>query len=392
MRADKVFAVYSILVAVALGVFSTSYIPHQRGVLGFTNGQIFLVEAIYSLTLILFEVPTGFLADKYGRVRSLLYGTALWALGMGLVFWARSFPVDVLLFVIAGVGNACMTGADEAWFKDAMTAEGRNAEYAVAVSRITVYRGGALWIGGILGAACLVMFPGSQWLVAAAFIACSGLVTYLWMRGRGEVEVQHRLPEMQALHQGIKVLRRTPALRWAMVAGVLFVLYWVVHLQWAAVSFERDGVRWFLIVWTLSALGFSLGGYLTRWFRDKPVASIFLGMVLLFLVLLTFPFMGPWLMPVMLFAWRLSRGLFEPALTVFVQSRIESAYRATYGSLQSLVVRVGAFLVFLLIGLWSDIPDYLHAVRDTYFLSAAILFVGGSTLFIWFLRRRAQFS
>ncbi|MBP6944474.1 MFS transporter [Patescibacteria group bacterium] len=392
MRADKIFSVYSVFVALALGVFATSYIPHQRGILGLTNGQIFLIEAYYSLTLLLCEVPTGFLADRYGRVRSLLCGTALWAFGMGLVFWVRSFPVEAFLFIVAGVGNACMTGADEAWFKDSMGAESRDAEYEVAVSRVTVYRGAALWFGGILGVLCLVKSPGSQWLLAAAFIVCSGLVAFFWMRGRGEVQAQHRLPELQALRQGFEVLRRVPALRWAMAAGVLFGLYWVVQLQWAAVSFERDGVRWFLLTWTLSALGFSLGGYLAQRFLGKPGASILLGLALLFVVMLALPFMGPWFMPLMLFMWRCSRGLFDSALTVFVQNRIQSAYRATYGSLQSLVVRMGVFLLFLLIGWWSDIPDYLNAVRYTYLLSAAILFVGGSILFLWFLRRRAQFS
>ncbi len=389
MRADKVFASYSVLVALALGVFATSYIPYQRAI-GLTNGQIFLIEAIYSLTLIVCEVPTGFLADRYGRFRSLLCGTVLWALGMGLVFWARSFSVEVVLFLVAGVGNACITGADEAWFKDAMSADGQDAGYSLAVSKIAVYRGIALWIGGILGALCLVVFPGSQWLLAASLIACLGLVSYVWMRGRGEA--QHRLPEILAIRHGVDVLRHTPALRWAMAASVLFVLYWVVQLQWAAVSFQRDGARWFLLTWTLSSLGFSLGAYITRWFHKRGEKSIFLSIVLLFIVLLILPVAGHWLTPILLFGWRLTRGLFEPTLTIFVQSRIESAYRATYVSMQSLVTRIGAFCLFLVIGLWSDAVDYRRAVRDTYFLSAAALLMGGSLLFAWFWRRRKQFS
>ena len=52
MRAEKVFALYSTFVALAVGIFATSYIPYQRSI-GLTNGEIFFVEAIYSLSLLI---------------------------------------------------------------------------------------------------------------------------------------------------------------------------------------------------------------------------------------------------------------------------------------------------------------------------------------------------
>src|SRR6266540_526098 len=84
----KLFRAYRLL--------STSYLflpvmvgfMHQRG-LDFT--RIALLNSVYALTAIVFEVPTGALADRFGRCRAMMLGSLLMAIGCVVDFNGRDF-------------------------------------------------------------------------------------------------------------------------------------------------------------------------------------------------------------------------------------------------------------------------------------------------------------
>ena len=152
-------------------------------------------------------------------------------------------------------------------------------------------------------------------------------------------------------------------------------------------SFERDGVRWFVLAWTVSRVGLSIGGHMAGLHKMGGRRGILVSIMLLVGILVVLPFAGRWLTPIVLLAWRFSRGLFNPSMTVYVQNRIDSSYRATYGSLQSFVTRIGAFCLFAGVGLLSNRMDYQRAVNSSYFVSAATLFVGFLVLLVWSRRR-----
>src|SRR6056297_3641298 len=58
---------------------------------GLTFTQIAILEAIYNLTTVLGEIPTGYIGDRIGRRNSLLLGTALIAATLVGIGFAGSF-------------------------------------------------------------------------------------------------------------------------------------------------------------------------------------------------------------------------------------------------------------------------------------------------------------
>ncbi len=77
--------------------------------------QIGILLGIVSLTNFFFEIPTGVIADKYGRKFSALLGFSISYLAVFLMIFTDSYSVLMLLFFCHGVGFTFVSGAFDGW-------------------------------------------------------------------------------------------------------------------------------------------------------------------------------------------------------------------------------------------------------------------------------------
>lgn len=102
---------------------------------GLTLQQFAMLNAIWAVTIVVLEVPSGALADQLGRRRLVIASAVLMVLEMAcLVFMPRhggalTFWCFVLNRVLSGAAEACASGADEALTYDSLPADGREAEW-----------------------------------------------------------------------------------------------------------------------------------------------------------------------------------------------------------------------------------------------------------------------
>lgn len=104
---------------------------------GLTYSQIFILYTILVVSMFLFEVPTGFIGDRFGRKASILVGLIGWVIyGTGLLF-AHSFWAFAALFVLFGFNCTCASGSDEALIYDSLKQEKKEGEMKKHMSIIT---------------------------------------------------------------------------------------------------------------------------------------------------------------------------------------------------------------------------------------------------------------
>lgn len=136
---------------------------------GLNLAQIGLVEGIYHATSILFEIPSGAVADLLGRKKSMVLSRICIAVSCMIMLFARSFWFFALSFAVQALGNNLNSGSEEALVYDSMKAAGQEARYMRVCGRlnmiIEVSQGIATVAGGILAefsyfwcySACLVI-------------------------------------------------------------------------------------------------------------------------------------------------------------------------------------------------------------------------------------------
>src|SRR5919106_2579887 len=95
---------------------------------GLSNGQAFAANAFFTAGLVIFEVPTGVVADVRGRRFSYLLGTLTLTLStlLYLLMWRLSAPfwAWALASALLGLGFTFFSGAVQAWLVDALRATG----------------------------------------------------------------------------------------------------------------------------------------------------------------------------------------------------------------------------------------------------------------------------
>ena len=80
--------------------------------------RLVLLGTALEVAVLIFEVPTGVLADTYGRRRSVIMGFLLMGSGFALEGAIPTFAAVLAAQAVWGVGYTFISGALEAWIAD----------------------------------------------------------------------------------------------------------------------------------------------------------------------------------------------------------------------------------------------------------------------------------
>ena len=93
------------------------YVLYFLGI-GLSFLQISLISGIRSAVAIIFEIPTGVIADKYGRKNSVIFGYLFTAVSLALIPLSNNFYIIAAIFAIDAFFETFINGADRAWAVD----------------------------------------------------------------------------------------------------------------------------------------------------------------------------------------------------------------------------------------------------------------------------------
>ena len=151
--------------------------------------EAFIANAAFTAGMVIFEIPTGVIADASGRRRSFLLSAATLAIGtLGYVFAAASgggLASFVVASLVLGLGFCFYSGAVEAWLVDALSASDYHGQLDRVFSRGSMVSGGAQIIGSIAGGLLATISLYVPYLVRTALLAAVFVVGLLAMHDIG---------------------------------------------------------------------------------------------------------------------------------------------------------------------------------------------------------------
>lgn len=188
-------------------------VPFFRDWGGLSFSQILLLNAWFMTWCFLLEVPTGAVADRFGRKGSVVSGAALSA-GAALLYASTPrYELFLLAELVFALSYALVSGADEALVVDSLAASGRAADTQRAISRLESSKLGGILLGGLAGSGIADAFGLRAPMLAQAAPAAIAAVVALTL-----VEPPHERAARAGsyrgqLLRGITALRERPALR-----------------------------------------------------------------------------------------------------------------------------------------------------------------------------------
>ena len=196
-------------------LISAVFVPFFTQWGGLTYLAMFLLESWFMLACFLLEVPTGTVADRFGRKVSVALGCLVLA-GASLLFAsAPSLVVFVLGETLFAVALTLLSGADEALVYDSLKTLGRESEATRVVARLEAFK-----LAGILGGAVLGSLAAARYGLRAPMLLQSipmllgaGIALTLVEPPRGERAGGARRGYLELFSGGLRHLRDAPELR-----------------------------------------------------------------------------------------------------------------------------------------------------------------------------------
>lgn len=386
MRSSQLYYLYVGLSSFGMATTFTSYAPFLQSI-GLSLGQISLLNALFWTTLIVMELPTGMFADGKSRAWSMKIGLLFQMAGSVSYFFAQGFFSALIGEGFIGIGMAFISGADKAWITDALTREGRDHERRHVFATANIVRGLTVIIGGYVGSLIALSHIRFIWtpMIPTALIAA--WIAHAKMNGTGEPV--HRITEREALCASVNLLRRQKSLQWVIACIIAIGTVISFNHFWSPYFKPIVGTFGLAHVWALMYLGVGVSGYLIRRsataLGNESIMIVFAmfvtacGMFIAgWIPGLAFPLIG-------VIVHESGRGMFDPLVDSFVQHRVESSYRATFGSLQSLIGRLGYAIIPIFI--WATIRNDPNTPDTIQFVWLACAIALAVCTFILFLVR-----
>jgi MFS family permease len=205
--------------------------------------EVFVVNAAFTVGMVLFEIPTGVVADASGRRRSFLLSAATLAAGtLGYVTAAASgggLAPFVVASLVLGLGFSFYSGAVEAWLVDALGATGYEGQMDRVFGRGAMVSGAAEIIGSIAGGLLASVDLAWPFLVRTALLAAVFVVGFVAMHDVGFTPRAATLRTMPTEMR--RVLRASLDFGWRNRPVRLFMIVSFVHgafLMWGFYAWQ----------------------------------------------------------------------------------------------------------------------------------------------------------
>lgn len=341
--------------------------------MGFSAEESFWLKSCYSISIVVFEIPSGYAADIWGRKRTLLIGSVLGTVGFAIYSLFTGFYAYMIAELTLGFGMSFISGADSAMIYDTLKAHNAQADYAKYEGRNFSVGNFAEAIAGTIGGALAtlsIFYPFyAQTLVAATAIpaALTLIEPPVARRRGGDANI------LRILHYSIV---KNSALRWnilysSVLGCATLSMAWVYPLRLAQLGFNEwqigtlhTALNLLLGVVTLFAykIEHTLQPRATVWLSTASLTSAF---VLAGLA------SGYWLLAV-LAVFYFCRGIATPVLKDYVNRLATSDIRATVLSVRSLIIRG----FFVLVG------PFFGWTTDSYGLPTAFVALGAAFIVV----------
>lgn len=325
---------------------------------GLNNFEAFVANAFFTLGMVLFEIPTGIVADSRGRRASYLLGTV--TLGLSTVLYYLLWTIHAPLWewgvasLLLGLGFTFFSGATEAWLVDALDATGYKGKLETVFGRGQVVMGIAMLIGtfggGIIAQLTTIGVP---YILRGVILLLLFVLAWRLVHDVGFTPDRSQPPlvAMRALlklsiQNGLKV----PPIRWLMLSGLvasgvgIYTFYalqpYLLDLYGDPTAYTIAGLTAMLVA-IAQICGGIMAGRISHLFKKRTTALILFAVASALLLLGMYLTPNFYLALVIVFFWGLVFAATMPIRQSYLNGMIPSHQRATVLSFDSMMSNTG---------------------------------------------------
>jgi MFS family permease len=338
--------------------------------------DVFILKSVYSIAAVTLEIPSGYLADVWGRRKCLLLGSFLFFFGYLCYSFTDTFAAFLFAELLLGVGQTLVNGADSALLYDTTAQYKEEHLYLRYEGRITMIGNFAEAFAGIFGGLLAVYslrFP----FYGQAAIAFIGIPASIALK-----EVNRSKHIQNPLTEIIRIIKYSLITNKRLCCNIMYsgiigaatlMMAWFVQ---PVLMYLKTPVSWFGVIWTVLNLvvGFAAlySDRVDRYLGPKKMGTL----ILLFIVggYVTLAFNLTYAGLAILFVFYIFRGFATPILKGYINQMTISEMRATVLSIRNFIIRLMFAAISPFLGWLND----MYSLQTALLVSSAIIFIPGA--------------
>jgi MFS family permease len=352
---------------------------------GLSNTEAFAANAFFTAGQVIFEVPTGVLADLWGRRASYLLGAATLLLSTLLYVWLWRMHGPLWSWAIAsiliGLGFTFFSGATDAWLVDALACTGFDGHLESVFAKGQVVSGAAMLTGSVAGGYVAQLTNlGIPYIIRSGLLGLTMIAAFLFMRDLGFAPARGKsLGEevRNVIRSSLDHGWRKPPIRWLMLSGPFTMgvsIYAFYALQPYLLDLYGDkkafGVAGLAAAMVAGAqiVGGLMVPLVRRVFARRT--HVLIATTIISVACLTIMGWTPsfWVAIVAVAVWGMAFAGALPMRQAYLNGIIPSEQRATVLSFDNLLASAGGVVTQPALGRVADVAGY----PASYLVSAAI--------------------
>lgn len=356
---------------------------------GMDMHQIMVLQAIYSVSIIALEIPSGYFADVIGRRRTLILGVIMGTIGMGIYSISYGFLGFLIAELVLGFGQSFISGADSALLYDSLLDNQKEKDYIKYEGRMVSVGNVAEAAAGIAGGLFALISLRTNYYVqtGVALLAIPAAISLMEPGKHKRLGVFNFRTILDVVTDSLFVNKelRTNIFLSAIIGSATLTMAWFAQPYF---EFVELPLSLFGIIWTLLNLTVGFAAMLAYRVERRLGAKL---TVLLLVIMIpagylalgqfnSLPAIG------ILFFFYIVRGIATPVLKDYIHRLTSSEVRATVLSVRNFIIRICFVLVGPAMGYLTDQTSLQTALT----FGGIVFLVSGLLLAFLFNKHRSN--
>lgn len=354
-------------------VFYSSVSTLYRQAQGLTLVEMSIIDSLFSIMIVVFEIPWGFVCDRIGYKKTMLICNGAYFISKIIFFKADCFFMFLLERIFLAIVVSGLSGCDTAFLY--VSSEGKESTHVFGIFR-------AMGTSGLMIASCMCsLFIQEQYLKAALWTIYPYTIAFVFTFFLKDVYVEKETSQRISLHDFPQFFFSMKTMLSFLIAAALLtetthtlgVFYNQLQYQRAHIPVAYLGVIYSIIT-LLCAFSSTLLGRIVKYIQEMKFVLLLyvISFISCFILVMT---VSPFLSVLMIAFLQISEALFFPIMDTILNQQVQLS-RATTLSIYSMVMNTTAIFTNLIFGKCAEVSVIYAMIMGCVFcLIGFILYV-----------------